>query len=217
MSKSQIISLSAFYKTFERPIELVRIPAAQTGLEFQPRNVGNGQVLGAEIEFRKSLDFVAPVLRNFSLNGNLTMVKSSIDMTDTEFDARKVFEKDRETIDKTREMAGQAPYIINAGFTYENVDIGFDWGLFYNVKGPTLILVGGGLTPDVYSEPLHALNFNLNKTIGKEKRATINFGVNNILNDVREEFFTGFNAADQYYSRMGPGTSYSLGLKYSIF
>ncbi len=217
MSKSQIISLSAFYKTFERPIELVRIPAAQTGLEFQPRNVGNGQVLGAEIEFRKSLDFVAPVLRNFSLNGNLTMVKSSIDMTDTEFDARKVFEKDRETIDKTREMAGQAPYIINAGFTYENVDIGFDWGLFYNVKGPTLILVGGGLTPDVYSEPFHALNFNLNKTIGKEKRATINFGVNNILNDVREEFFTGFNAADQYYSRMGPGTSYSLGLKYSIF
>ena len=217
MPGGQLISVSAFYKSFDRPIELVRIPVAQTGLEFQPRNVGDGQIIGAEFEFRKSLDFISPSLTNFSFTGNVTVVESKIDMSITEFEARKEFEKNGETIDQTREMAGQAPYIINSGFSYNNQDIGLEAGLFYNVKGATLVIVGGGLTPDVFSEPFHSLNFNVNKTLGEEQRTTINFGVSNLFNDVREEFFTGFNATDQYYSRFSPGTSFSFGVNYNIF
>ncbi len=217
MRRDEIFSISAFYKNFEDPIELVRIPAAQTGLEFQPRNVGDGQIFGVEVEFRKALDFISESFSKFSLNGNLTLVQSEIDMTSTEFEAREVFQKTGEDLEDTREMAGQAPYIINGGFSYNNYSNGLEMGLFYNVKGPTLVLVGGGLTPDVFTEPFHSLNFNVNKSIGLQNKVTINFGVSNILNDVREEFFTGFNAQDQPFTAFSPGTTYTLGLKYNIF
>ena len=216
MKKGELLSVSTFYKTFDKPIEMVRISAAQTTNEFQPRNVGDGSIMGIELEFRKSLDFVAMPLRNFYFSGNLTFVKSEIEMTEQEYNARKSYEKNGETIGRTREMAGQAPYIINVGLSYENSELGFDGGLFYNVNGPTLTVVGGSLFPDVYSDPFNSLNFNVNKTVGRAKKSTFTFNVSNILNDVRENFYTSFNAERQYYSRLNPGTSISIGFKYSL-
>ncbi len=212
----QLFSVSAFYKTFDKPIELVRLPVSQTGLQFQSRNVGDGELYGVELEVRKNLGFITTGLDNVTFSTNVTFVESIITMTDVEFDARKVFEKDGETIDREREMGGQAPYVINAGFSYQNSTANFDAGFFYNVKGPTLTIVGGGLTPDVFSEPFHSLNFNANKTLGKEQRVTLNFSVTNILDDVREEFYTGFNAEDQLFNRFGPRRSFGFGINYAL-
>jgi TonB-dependent receptor len=216
MKKGELLSFSTFYKTFDKPIELVQIYQAQTTSEFQPRNVGDGTVVGVEMEFRKSLDFIAMPLRNVFLSGNVTVIQSQIEMTETEFSFRKTYEKDGQTIERKRQMAGQAPYVINGGLSYENPDMGFDGGFFYNVNGPTLTVVGGSLFPNVFSEPFHSLNFNVNKTIGKNKKSSINFNVSNILNDVREEFYTNFRAADQYFKRLNPGTSFSIGFKYGL-
>jgi TonB-dependent receptor len=214
LNRGQLISFSAFYKMFDDPIELVRIPAAQTTNEFQPRNVGDSKIFGLEMEFRYNLAFISRLLRNFNLNGNFTYVQSSLKMTDTEFNSRKGFEKVGENISDTREMAGQSPYIINAGLSYDNPEIGFDAGFFYNVKGETLTVVGGGLFPDVYAQPFHSLNFNLNKSVGASQKLDINISVSNILNDKREEFFTGYGASDQIYHRFNPGTEFGLGLSY---
>ncbi|MDZ7606828.1 MAG: TonB-dependent receptor [Cyclobacteriaceae bacterium] len=117
MGKGQIFSVSAFYKKFDNPIELVRIPEQQTSTEYQPRNVGDGSLYGLEFEFGKSLDFIAPALSNFNINGNFTIVESQIDMTNTEYNSRKTYEKNGETIENVRAMAGQAPYVVNIGFT----------------------------------------------------------------------------------------------------
>jgi outer membrane receptor protein involved in Fe transport len=84
LKRGQIFSVSAFYKRFDNPIELVRIPEQQTSSEYQPRNVGNGQLYGFEMEFRKDLDFISASLTNFNLSANFTWVYSEIDMTDTE-------------------------------------------------------------------------------------------------------------------------------------
>lgn len=216
MDKGQMVSLSTFYKDFTDPIELVRIPAAQTTNEFQPRNVGDSWLYGFELEFRKSLNFLGNGLKNFSINGNGTIVKSSLQMNEAEFRSRKNFEKIGETIENTRPMAGQAPYIVNAGFAYNHPASGLDAGFFYNVKGKTLFIVGGGLFPDVYAEPFHSLNFNLNKTFGKEKRATASLNITNLLDDVREELYSAFNAQDQIFYRFSPGREFGLGLKYSF-
>lgn len=216
MQGGELFSLSAFYKRFQNPIELVRIPEAQTTNEFQPRNVGDGTLLGVEIEIRKSLDFLAPKLQNFFVSGNVTLVESSISMTNTEFNSRKGYEKAGEKIEDSRDMAGQAPYTINLGLSYENTDIGLEAGFFYNVNGSTLTVVGGGLFPDVYSEPFHSLNFNFNKDLGINKRASITFSASNILNDVKENFYVGFGAEDQYYTKFNPGTSFSVGLRYNL-
>jgi TonB-dependent receptor len=211
---AQNVSISGFYKTFDNPIELVRIPAAQTSNEFQPRNVGDGQVIGVELEFSKKLNFISEGLKNLGVSGNLTFAHSQIDMTDTEFNSRVGFEKNGETISQTRQMAGQAPLIVNFGMTYAQPSSGLDFGLFYNVKGRTLAVVGGGLFPDVYSVPFHSLNFNLNKNFGK---MSLNLGVSNILNDQREEVFSAFQSTDEVFSRFSPGTSIGLGIKYSLF
>lgn len=216
MKKSELFSVSLFYKGFNDPIELVQIPAAQTNSEFQPRNVGDGRAIGVEVEFRKSLDFIAPAVKAFYFGGNITAVNSRIDMTELEFEARKEFEKEGQTIKSTRPMAGQAPYIINFGLSYENPELGMDGGLFYNVNGPTLTVVGGGLFPDVYSEPFNSLNFNINKSFGPSKKTTVNFSVNNILNDLKESYYVGYKAEDQLFNRLNPGTSISLGLKYNF-
>ncbi len=216
MRAGQLISVSAFYKTFDNPIELVRIPEQQTTTEYQPRNVGDGRLVGAELEVRKSLDFMAPALERFSLSGNFTLVRSRIDLTDREYNSRKTYEKEGQTIERTRQMAGQAPYIVNGGLAYEDPELGLDAGLFYNVKGPTLAIVGAGLFPDVFAQSFHSLNFNLNKSFGPDQRSSVSFNVSNILNDVREEVYTGFRAENQYFSRLSPGMAMSIGLKYGF-
>ncbi len=216
MERGQLLSLSAFYKSFDDPIELVRIPAALTTNEFQPRNVGDSYLYGGELEFRKTLDFIAQGLSNFSVNGNITVVKSSLQMNDAEFRARKNFEKVGETIENKREMAGQAPYIINAGLAYNSTKAGMDAGFFYNVKGRTLSVVGGGLFPDVYAIPFHSLNFNMNKSFGAERRASVSFNISNILGDMREEMYGAFEAEDQVFYRYNPGTELGIGFKYSF-
>ncbi len=216
MERGQLLSVSGFYKRFDQPIELVRIPEQATSTEFQPRNVGDGELYGIELEFRKTLSFITPALSNFSASGNVTVVESQIDMTDTEFNARKNFERSGETIENTRQMAGQAPYVINAGLTYSNRDNGIEAGLFYNVKGETLQIVGSGLYPDIYFQPFHSLNFSFNKKLGEAQNTTLDFGVNNILNDEMESFYQSFEAEPQVFNRVNPGVSVSVGISHQF-
>ncbi|MCB9275326.1 MAG: TonB-dependent receptor [Lewinellaceae bacterium] len=212
----QLFSLSGFYKFFDSPIELVRIPTQQTSSEFQPRNVGDGQVYGVEVEIRKNLSFISPALENLSLSGNVTFVESIIEMTQTELNSRKNFAREGETIEDTRQMAGQAPYVVNAGIAYSNPDAGLDAGLFYNVKGKTLEIISSGLYPDVFFKPFNSLNFSLNKRIGKAQNTAIDFKVSNILNDDLERAFSSYEADDELFSRFSPGISFSLGVSHEF-
>ena len=214
--RGQTFSVSVFYKIFEDPIELVRIRQAQTTNEFQVRNVGSGEVYGGEFEFRKTLGFVSPSLEKFTLNGNLTITKSILEMQEVEFEARSDFERPGETVEDTREMAGQAPYVINAGIGYQDFETGLDAGFFYNVQGPTLIVVGGGPFPDVFTEPFHSLNFNLNKSFGADEKVTVNFSVSNILNDKREEFYESFGSSDRIFNGFSPGVTIGASVGYKF-
>jgi len=216
--RGQLYSVSAFYKSFNDPIELVRLPQAQTNVEFQPRNVGDGRLYGIELEFRTALDFISP---NFSANGNITLVESQIDMSDTELRNRENNARSGATIDDTRNMEGQAPWVLNAGLSYNNYEKGFDAGLFYNVKGETLFIVGGGIEPDVFSEPFHSLNFNLNKSFGADQQWGFNFSISNILLDKREWFYKrkfssaeGDPSAD--FQSWSPGVTFGAGISYTL-
>lgn len=214
MRGNQLLSLSAFYKQFKDPIELV-MASLSNSLEFQPQNVGNSQVFGLEFEVRKSLDFISAELENFNVSTNVTLAKSQLDMSDEEYNARKNNARKGEEVKKTREMAGQAPYIINAGAVYNNPDIAMEVGLFYNVKGPTIYSVGGdGLHPDEYEKPFHNLNFSFSKKIGDNK--SLDFKVSNILGDTRERYFESYNSPQGKSFGIYPGRSFSVGFKYQF-
>ena len=213
-TKGQTISLGAFYKSFYRPIEVVQFVTASNN--FQPRNVGDGKAVGVEIEVRKSLGFLAEKLDNFTINGNVTVTYSQIEMGTTEYNARVRKARAGETIDKTREMAGQAPYLINTGLAYWGKDNGFEAGLYYNVQGKTLTFVGIAEKPDVFSVPFHSLNFNANRSFGASRKFQLGLNVNNLLGSERKLVFESFEATDKVFSRLKPGTSVSLKLGYSF-
>lgn len=216
---NQLISVSAFYKYFFNPIEIVQY-ATQTGC-FQPRNVGNGQVLGLELELRQNLGEMTGALSNFDLTSNISVTRSRIELSLTEYYSRLENARAGQTIEKYREMAGQAPWIINSGITYNGGENGFwsdlEAGLYYNVQGTTLQYVGIADRPDIYTLPFHSLNLSFNKTFGIEKRAQIGFKIDNLLNDKRESVFRSFNPTDQFFTKLEPGITYHLKFSYALF
>ena len=212
--KGEMWSLGAFYKTFENPIEIVQF-LSDPG-SFQPRNVGNGSVLGVELEFRKSLKFISSSLEKFQWNTNLTLTESQITMSATEKRSRQLTAREGQTIAATRDMAGQAPYIINTGISYSDFSTGWEAGVFYNVQGPTLNMVGFGNRTDTYAVPFNSLNLNINKTFGADERIRASFGVQNLLNDKREFIFSSYGAQDQFFTQLAPGVRANFSLGFSF-
>ena len=150
------------------------------------------------------------------LNVNASYIYSELTMSDSEYERRVLAARDGESIDKERELQGQSPYLINAGFDYDNDDVGFQAGLFYNVQGKALEVVGTGIIPDVYSKPFHSLNFTINKKFGENKKSSIDFKINNILGADRESLYESYQADDLIYSQRKPGTEFSLGYNYTF-
>jgi TonB-dependent receptor len=215
----QSFSVSGFYKNFIKPIEVVQY-ATQVGA-FQPRNVGDGEVIGIEGEMRLNMDNLIGAMKNFKLVANVTVNESSIKLSATEYESRLVHARAGQTINDTRDMAGLAPYIINGGFAYDGGEKGFwqglEAGLYYNVQGQTLYYVGIVDRPDIYTKPFHSLNFNSNKKFGKDQRMRVGFKLENILGAKNEWVYTSFEAADQFFERRDPGMKFSVKFSYSLY
>ncbi|NNF82155.1 MAG: TonB-dependent receptor [Flavobacteriaceae bacterium] len=211
-ANGQMIAASAFYKDFTDPIELTFFLSAPT--QVTPANLGNANVYGLEFEFRQRFGFISEDLSDLKLNANVSIIKSELTMSDPEFEARTLAARDGETIERERDLQGQSPYLINIGLDYSLDEIGLQTGLFYNVQGKTLEVVGTGIVPDVYTKPFHSLNFTLNKSFGEDKRSAIDLKIANILGSERESVFESFQTQDQIYSLRQPGTEFSLGYSY---
>jgi len=218
--RNNMASISAFYKAFDKPIEMVQYSRTQKTW-IQPRNVGDGKVYGLELELRQNLDALAISLQNFSLIGNLTFLKSEIQRSSEELRSRKNTARLGETIDEYRKMAGLPPYIINVGLSFNGGEQGF-WdglvaGLYYNMQGQTLEVVGIGAKPDIYTQPFHSLNFNANKAFGRNNCMSVGLKIENILGDDMDAVFKSFRATDQIYSHLSTGTKFTLRFGYRIF
>jgi len=212
--QGQMVALSGFYKDFKDPIELTFFLQAPT--QITPANLGNAKVYGAEFEFRQRLGFLTEGLDNLKLNANVSVIKSELTMSEAEYNSRTLAARVGETVDNKRDLQGQSPFLINVGLDYANDNIGLQSGLFYNVQGKTLEVVGTGIVPDVYTLPYNSLNFTLNKAFGKIKNSAIDLKVTNILGDKKESNYESFQAMDQLYSLRNPGTEFSLGYTYKF-
>ena len=209
----QTVALSGFYKSFTNPIELVAYSAAAPS-NFQPRNVGNATVAGAEFEVRKNLGFMG--LKNFEVNSNFSYIYSAVTRDSAEYAARVASARTGEVISEVRPMQGQSPYMINVGLNYNNPKKGWQGGLFYNVQGEKLYIVGVADNPDVYEVPFHSLNFNLLKSFGDERQYQMGLAVSNILDDTRDRIFVSYESFSPYFSRWAPGRTFKLTFRYSL-
>ena len=216
--KAQLIALSAFYKTFKDPIELTFFSASAPD-NLQPRNIGSAVVYGIEIDLRKNLDFIGDNFKNFTFKVNTSLIKSEQEMDKSpngEYESKLLNLRDGETLSDKRYLQGQSPYLINAGISYNNSDKGIETGLFFNVQGKSLEVVGIGAIPDVYAMPFNSLNFTLNKSFGENKKSSVNIKFGNILNDERESHYQSYKASDKIFSKRRLGQTFSLGYNFKF-
>jgi hypothetical protein len=206
---SELVSVSAFYKDFSNPIELVINPLA-ANLEGNYRNVQRAQVYGLEFEFRKQLGFITPAMKNFRAGGNLTLIRSQQTIAADELAQIRALNP---YADETREMFGQSPYTINADLAYVNDSIGLTISANYNVFGPRISAVSRGGTPNVYEMPRPSMDCSISKDLGK--RWSLTLRGRNLFNPAYRRVHQ-FAGQEFVYSSYRIGRSVSLGLSYTF-
>ena len=160
-AKGEVISLAAFYKHFDSPIEWVYTLSGGTDVIYSYMNARSADNYGLELDIRKSLDFLG--LRNFSWSFNGSLIHSRVHFApgSKEYD---------------RPMQGQSPYLVNTGIFYSNEQAKLDISLLYNRIGKRIVGVGrttgGGdasrniRVADSYEMPRDAFDLTVRKLFG---------------------------------------------------
>ncbi|MDB0023334.1 TonB-dependent receptor [Flavobacteriaceae bacterium] len=202
---NQLFAISGFYKSFKDPIELTYYEASTEN--FQPKNLGNAKVYGLELELRRQIS------QSLGININASVIESRQKYGASELSLRTKGLRDGESLGTYRNLQGQSPFLINSSLDYKNEN-GLRAGLFFNMQGKTLEVVGTGFAPDVYTQPYESLNLNLSKSYGKNQNKTVTIKVENILDSKKESFYESFKAENEIFSFREQGTTFSVG--YSI-
>jgi hypothetical protein len=187
----EVLAASVFYKRFNKPIEAL-LQASTSGTEINFANAPSANLFGAEIEARKTLDFVSPSLKNFSLLANLTLVYSRI----------KFEGAFGQSMSGDRPLSMQSPYVVNLSFDYANSDSGTDVRLLYNVFGPRITVVGTGGLPHVYEMPRHSIDLTIAQEVAKHFE--LKLSGQNLLHQPIEE---GYHGVKGYKLQNGELTS----------
>lgn len=222
--RTEVLSVSAFYKKFINPIEIVSFDVAPN--EVKPTNAGEADVYGIELEARKRIGWTEKDYVKLFVGANYTWIKSQINMNKiyidkgteqfTEKQIRQQNAREGEVIGDYRPMFGQSPYLINAFISFSHDSLGIDANLSYNVQGKRLAVIGIGAIPDVYEQPFHSLNFKISKKFGKDNQWKTSLTAQNLLNFARRRFYEGYNAEPQIYDYFIQGRTISAQISYTL-
>lgn len=173
-SRGEVVSLAAFWKHFDSPIEWTYTLTGGTDVVYSYMNARSANNYGVELDVRKRLDFLG--LRDFSWSFNGALIHSRVQ-----------FAPGSNACD--RPMQGQSPYLVNTGVFYQNEPLQLSVSLLYNRIGKRIIGVGrttgGGdasrniRVPDSYEMPRDAFDFSASKQLG---RWELKLAVRDILN-----------------------------------
>jgi hypothetical protein len=209
----EILALSFFYKHFDQPIERVIIPTTLAPVpSYTFENAKNGaRNYGIELEARKNLGFINKILKDFSLNLNLTLVNSKVDLTGTNSAGNKL----------ERRMQGQAQFTINAGLYYDNMDLGTSVNLSFNRAGDKISEVGRIGFEDVFEQGRSLLDFSTTQKLFKYFE--VKFTAKDILNQdlvftqkVKPNAAASDATIEKIIRRIKTGTNYSFSIGYKF-
>ena len=168
-SRGEYISLAAFYKHFDSPIEWTYTVAGGTDLVYSYKNAKSANNFGLELDIRKRLDFIG--MKDFSWSFNGALIKSKVQ-----------FEKGAK--EESRPMQGQSPYLINTGIFYKNEALQMDVAILYNRIGKRIIGVGrsegttgddsNSRVPHSYEMPRNCIDLSLSKKFGEHLELKFN-------------------------------------------
>lgn len=207
----EYVAVSTFYKDFRNPIVNTLNPVAggENNLEFQYDNVSRGVSYGIELDYRKSLGFIADALENFRLSLNGSYIFSRVNYASDELALIRVWNPSSPSY---RRMINQAPYTINANLVYQNDKTGWNSSMIFNVSGPSIQMLQLQL-PYIQQKPMPSLQFTLQKAINDSW--SVRLRARNLLNAVNEKYME--NQGTKYvYNSFKTGQSFSFTVTYSI-
>jgi outer membrane receptor protein involved in Fe transport len=196
ISGSENLSFALFYKHFADPIETIVVPSAQQSITYS--NAKGAQNMGLEFEFRKNFDYIAPVLEDLYLAGNVAYIWSRISL-----DENSGIQTNNE-----RALQGQSPYVVNLQLGYDNEDWGTSLTVVYNVFGPRIVEVGAQGAPDVIEQSFHQLDFNASQTVGMG--FSLKFKAKNLI-DHEIKMTQGDKVTEAFHA----GREFSIGVEWS--
>lgn len=160
-SGSEQVTVAAFYKHFNNPIEWTYTVAGGTDLVYSYENAGSANNFGLEVDVRKDLSFIG--LPGFSWSFNGALIRSRVKFMDG-------------SRNENRPMQGQSPYLVNTGIFYRDSRHQLSLALLYNRIGKRIIGVGRGegsagsednaRIPDSYEMPRNAIDLTFSKMFG---------------------------------------------------
>ncbi|MVT06639.1 TonB-dependent receptor [Chitinophaga tropicalis] len=222
----EVLSGSVFYKHFKNPIESRVTSSGLSQYDITPNNYPSAYNVGAEVEVRKKLGFLAEnsFLNSTTFYANVAYIKSVVDDNTV-------------ANGKDRPLSGQSNYVINTSLSYALPNDKVSFNLLYNRIGQRLYLVGEGGGADgsgklgnIYESPRNLLDFQASATISK--RSSFRLNVKDILN-ARYQFYYDQNgnnkfdnpvyrkgsintSEDYLLSRYRPGTTFTLTYTYHL-
>lgn len=213
------MSLGAFKKEFDNPIELAKVQA-QNDI-FTWFNAEEAELEGLEYDISKELFFGewfgwdGDHWNNFRLGANVSYIESEVTLLGSGETADDVPLTGGRQIARLysneRPITGQSDWLGNLILTYEDDWTGILSTLTYNYTGERLILVGSESAPDIMEEARGRVDFLFRYTMPMDKYA----------NNVEFELKIGnvFDAEVEWtqgglpYERYEPGQTYSFSMR----
>ena len=199
----QIVSLSAFAKQIDGPIELQFIDVNAEKVTYQNRD--EASLYGVEFELSSGLDVISQQLDQFSIGANLAYIQSEVKLTPVELANKRRNFPDTEA---TRPLFDQSPYIINLNLSYNNAVLGTVVTVAANLTGERLFVTNPN-GPDIYEHPPVSLDLIVSQRISKHLIAR--FKAKNLLDPAYTRTY-GEDPGKYLYSSYKKGIEFGFSL-----
>ena len=195
---NQLVAASFFFKEFNDPIE--QVVQSTVGLRTTFGNANSARNYGVELEFRRSLVFVNPMLNEFSLSSNFTYVHSRISLTPDQ----AVIQTSQE-----RALAGQSPFVFNVAGEWNRPRWRSSVRTEFNTVDRRISDVGTFGLPDIYEERSYTLDAVYRFSVREDDALVIRFAAENLTDNS-----FSWTQGGEVFRQFNRGRTFSIGTSF---